>query len=362
MNIQKNKFKKVVSGTLVFASMLLSVTGSAKAANMTSASVLLSGSRPSQAATTYTLGFKPGTGGTLRCTEVVYSTSPTLFGAGTAPGGLSTGAPSTLGSLTGLAGSYTLTNVTAYSQTIASAAGDTVTTATVIAIPLAAMVNPTTAQTYFARISTFTDQACTTAMDSVVVAFAITTGTTVSATVDPSLVFVVNGIAPAAFYKNAVPVSLLCTDTATAVTFPVNMASGSAYTCAQSLTTSTNATSGYTVTLRGTHTSTNFMKATVNEITNAAGTNASPVAWIPATESFGYTTSDSVLGTGTTGRFAADDTWAQVPIATSPAEVAFAAGPVNGDVANIGYKIEFIGTTKAGSYSGTIVYVATPVF
>jgi hypothetical protein len=104
------------------------------------------------------------------------------------------------------------------------------------------------------------------------------------------------------------------------------------------------------------------MKATVNEITNAAGTNATPAAWVSATESFGYTTSDGVLGTGTTGRFAADDTWAAVPISTSPAEVAYAAGPVNGDAANVGYKMEFVGTTKAGAYSGTIVYVATPVF
>jgi hypothetical protein len=368
MKLPKIKLKKVVSGAITLGVMSGATVMAAMptlAANLTSASVLLSGSRPSNTAT-YTLQFKAGTAGAVRCIIQTFTTTAT---GSTAPTGMSASS-GTLGTLTALTGTWALAGGQAANVIKVSASdGDTLDTTTTYAIPVNTVTNSSAEGTYFDKVQTYSDEACTTAVDSATLILRIQTGVTVSATVDPTLTFNLTGIAAAGTYKASETPSTVdtgCTDSATAVSFPSSMVADTNYSCAQSMSIATNASNGYQVTLRGTHTSGNFMKSSVGEITNQTGSNGSPAAW-PATTgqtAFGYTSDDAALsntGDGV-GRFNAADKWAPIPISTSPAEVAYNSAATNGDTVNVGYRMRFAATTKAGTYSGTVVYVVTPVF
>ena len=328
-----------------------------QAASLTSGSESLSDARSSQAGVSYSQTFTfPGTAviGCIRTKFVTTATGSTL------PTGIvTTGASKTSQAGGGLtAANWTLTATTNgtldYKQTTPSAS-----TATSITIVTAGIQNPSAEGTYFAQTTTYTDNTCTTSVDSQVTAFAITNGVTVNVVVDPQLTFAVSGVAASTIYKGALTTSAGCITSPTAVSFPSAMSINTNYECAQQLLTSTNALNGYTVTARGTVAGNNLINGAAS-IANQTGTNAVPIAFGAANEAFGYTTSAAVLGTGTTTRFSADDTFAA--FTNSASEVAYSGSPINNSNIKIGYKLRFSGTTAPGSYAATVVYVATPVF
>ena len=127
---------------------------------------------------------------------------------------------------------------------------------------------------------------------------------------------------------------------------------------AQDLTVSTNAANGYTVSARYT----GKPLSGSNTIADHAGTNGSPTTFAaPGNEAFGYTTSDSTLGTGTANRFTnGGPKWAAFTTANS--EVAYSNAPAASDVTCVGYQAGISGLTPAGVYTTTVIFTATPVF
>ena len=108
-----------------------------------------------------------------------------------------------------------------------------------------------------------------------------------------------------------------------------------------------------------------------NNIDEFTGTNASPTTWSsPAgsaasvnTGFFGYTTNDASLGTGTATRFTSSGGNKWSGTTTSPLEVAYSAtGVSSAEVTRVGWQAEVNGLQPAGSYTGTVVLVATPTY
>jgi hypothetical protein len=374
MKMPKTKLNKVLTGALVVGTAFMGMAAPALAAgNLYNAKVTLSTSRASQRAN-HVFALTAATTATVKCVSFQYATAAT--GAAVMPTGLDLEAsgPAATGT-TSLAGSWTYTGAADGLAKMVNGAGLSVNGTTAFTVTITDLINPTVAgNPYYVRINTHTTDTCDAPVDSAVIAFVIlpSTGTQVSATVDPTFTFSVagytlNGVGEQ--FKGAdLPankVSNGCTSNATTVGFPVAMTVGTVYACAQKLTVNTNASTGYQVTLRGTHANDGRaflqMTGTSNDIANHTGTNGTPTAFAVAGSAFGYTSSDATLAAAS-GRFSADDTYAAVPNQTTQDEIAFDSGPVENQDTQIAYKIRFSATQKAGTYAGTIVYVATPTF
>lgn len=128
---------------------------------------------------------------------------------------------------------------------------------------------------------------------------------------------------------------------------------------AHTITVTTNASSGYTTTLQQDH---DLQSGGADTIGAVSGTNASPAAWPGGitTGKFGYHTTDSVLCTGSTNRFASNDTYAA--LTTTPAEVACASGPVSSEQNTVVYKLQIGSLQSAGTYQNTLTYITTAKF
>ena len=234
--------------------------------------------------------------------------------------------------------------------------GETPASATARTLVLTGITNGTVADTvYYAQLSTYNNTDCATSpLDSGNATFIYTNGQAVSMTVDPSLAFTVAGVASGQTVNAATT-----TVTTTGTTIPLGTVTSSTNAIgASDLTVTTNAGAGYTVYARyvaglsnGSHT-----------ITDWTGTNAAPTTFSAAgTESFGYTTNDATLGTGTANRFTSSGPkWAK--FTTSNLEVAYNAAGITSDVTRIGYQVGIAGTTPAGTYTGTVILTATPSY
>jgi len=224
--------------------------------------------------------------------------------------------------------------------------------------------NPTTANTtYFARITTYSDTGSTIIDGPDAVAFGIldTTSIAVSASVDPTLTFSVAGVASAQSVNSA---TTNVVTTATTIPFGT-LTSGSTKIGAHDITVTTNATGGYTTSVKGT--TAPVLQDSSNNIDEFSGVNATPTTWSsPAgsansvnTGFFGYTTNDTTLGTGTAGRFASNK-WSGTT--TSPLEVAYSATGITAEITRLGWQAEINALQAAGNYAGTVVLVTTPTY
>lgn len=128
---------------------------------------------------------------------------------------------------------------------------------------------------------------------------------------------------------------------------------------AHTVTVSTNATAGYTTTIRHDQPLTKSGGQTINGV---SGTNSTPSSWPGSitTGAFGYHSSDETLCTGNTSRFSSNDTWAALD--TSNYEVACSTGPVSSEQTMVSYKLEIGSQQPAGSYSSTVTYITTALY
>lgn len=353
----KYTFKKSglhIGIALIVAFILaLSMSQIAKAATLTGAALQLGDSRPSETGS-YTLtadGFT--TGSTIGCIEVDLGASND--GTGAIPG-IDTSS-STFGSQTITAtGTWTVDNSQSADHILR------LTNATPVApqsgIQTAVwngVVNGNTADTgYYAVFTTYATSSCTTPVDTTTVQFIYTEGQTVTANIDPTLTFTVDGTASGTTCNGA---ASNVNTTSTAIPFGTPTPSENRIGV-QNLTVTTNAGNGYTVYTRYT----GQLASGANTIADHTGTNAAPTAFpAPGTEAYGYTTNDSSLGTGTADRFTnPSNSWAAET--TSNEEVAYNAAAINNQTTCVGHQIGVSGTTSAGDYSTTVIYTATPVY
>jgi hypothetical protein len=354
--IKRNMYRRRVLLLLIAPVFILALMAAqaVRAAGLTSASLGLGDSRPSQVGQ-YTMtasGLTVAT--TIGCIEVDLGTANDGTGS---IAGLDTSA-STFVSQT-----ITATGTWAVSNTQSAAHKLRFTNATPV-VPQTgsrsavwgAVTNGNTANTaYFGLLKTYTDNTCATPVDSATVEFIYTSGQSVSMTIDPSLSFAVAGTASATACNGATS-----NVTTTATTIPLGTPTVSVNNIGvQNLTVTTNAGSGYTVSARYTAPPTNG----ANTIDDHTGSNAAPTAFTAVgTESYGYSTNDGTLGTGTAGRFTATggDKWAA--FTTTNAEVAFSAAGVANETTCFAQQAGVSGTTPAGTYTTTVIYTATPVY
>jgi hypothetical protein len=214
--------------------------------------------------------------------------------------------------------------------------------------------NPTLADTYYARLTTYSDVGCNTVIDNASAAFVITKTLRISAEIEPALLFSVAGYNSGTCNGATVDVGA-----STALTVSLgNLTFSTKHVAGQTLSTSTNAKSGYTVYARY---SGMLSDGFGHVIADWSGTNANPTAFPSAgTAAFAYTTDHalSASGAGTT-RFQTDK-WAAMT--TTNAEVAYVATGYVSDSTHICYQAAASTTTPAGSYATTIIYTAVPSF
>lgn len=153
------------------------------------------------------------------------------------------------------------------------------------------------------------------------------------------------------------------TTTTTSTTNAISYGSltiNSAKTASHQVTVTTNAANGYTTTIQ----QDGHLRNGTDQIDPVSGTNASPAAWVPGVSAgeFGYHTTDTLLCTGSTSRFApaTSDTYAQ--LTTSPLEVACSTGPVTVETTDVIFKLEVGSTQPNGNYQNIVTYITTAQF
>ena len=211
--------------------------------------------------------------------------------------------------------------------------------------------------TYFAILTTFSDDTCTTQVDDVVIAFIYADGQLVELTIDATLNFVVSGVAASALVNGATTTHL---SDASGINYANDVTSSTNGVSAHDVAVTTNASNGYVVYIRHTGQLTNGASDTID---NHTGTNGTPSAFPAAgTESWGYTTEDATLNP-TADRFTTGggDLWAG--FTTTNQEVLYNAAAVPGtETVRVGHQVGVASTTEAGTYQTTIVYTVVATF
>ena len=325
----------------------------ADAAPITGRSVALSSSIADASGVTYllTTAALPTATSVVKSVEIKFCTS--LTGGCTTPSGFSSGAstlasqPVGLGSATG----WTVNTSTSGSLRILNAANSTDPSGAV-AISWNGAHNPTaTNTTFYGIITTYSDSAWTTAIDTGSIALSTSTQIQVALTVGETLTFCTG-------------TSITGQNCATASGNVVNLGNGSTTTTASGtsvIAASTNGSTGYTITVNG-----STLTSGSNTITalnsggsssvgskqfglNLAGSNTTPVVGSAVTGS-GTAAASANYGTNNNFRFQTGDTIASV------------AGPSNANTFTVGYIANIDGLTPAGVYTSNLTYIATPNF
>jgi hypothetical protein len=345
--------------TLLFSPLFLA---KAQAGTLTSSKVTITDSRAGITGVSDTFAFTTAVTGIIGVVEFLYCT--TASGACTTPAGLVT-TSGVQGTVTGLSASTSVftTNGT-ITLTVTTPAS--IPSATAITAQYTTLTNPTGADTtYFVRITTKT-AALATIDGPTTVAFAVLTSTSiaVTASVDPTLTFTVAAVTSGGSVNGA---TTNITTTANTIPF-ATLVDGTAKIGAHDLTVTTNATVGYQVTVKAL--ADPPLSDAANNIDKWTGTNAAPTAWsAPAgtansvnTGLFGYTTNDATLESAAVDRFttAGGNKWAGVN--STAEQAAYSAVGVLSQITRVGWEAEINEFQAPGSYSGTVILVATPTY
>lgn len=333
------------------------------AAALEEASLRINNSQSGASGVTYTLSFTTPATTAIGRWVVQFCTTPS--GACTTPTGMTTtGAAIDSDNIAGTGRSNTFgangtldTDVT----TEAAQADQNV------VINYTGITNPsTTNTTFYARVTTYIADDST-PLDTATLAAATLESTSIalSASVDPNFTFSVAGVASSGSVNSE---TTTVTTTSTTVPFGT-LTADTPSVGAHDLTVTTNAGSGYTIT--ASHSATIAgdppLVSGNNNIDAFTGTNTTPTVWSgPAgstantnTGFFGYTTEDTTLCTGTANRFDGNE-WAGSSILGQ--EVACSTTGVDTEITRIGYQTEVNSIQPAGSYTGTVILIATPTY
>ncbi len=368
--VSKRELKLIASLALVVLLSLPPMVNvfvlKANAGTFTNAKMSITNSQAGATNVTYTGSFTASASTAIQRITIQFCT--TASGACTKPTGMTT---------TGAAGRVTNINGTSPSDTFGVDGTLRTDFTPVSQSPLAisyavnGITNPTAPNTTsYARITTYSD-AGSTVIDSVTVAFAVldTNSIAVSATVDPLFTFTVTPVTTGSVNGDAV--NVLGT-TSTAISFG-SLNTTTASVSAHDLTVVTNAANGYQITASSAATAQSgfppLVSGSTNNIDNFTGSNASPTSWsAPGGSSanantgfFGYTTNDSTLCTGTPDRFTNGGP-NYAGFSTTGQEVACNSAAVTTETTRVGWKVAINALQPSGTYTGTVILVATPTY
>lgn len=328
----------------------------AGAAQITARKLTLSSSSPagSSATTTYTFNFTVPSGTVLQSMAADICT--TASGACSTPGGFSNSSSTLVSQPTNLgdASGWTVNTSTSGSLRIKKTGNSAAPTGAQTVV-FGNVQNPTTTnQTFYARISTYSDDAWTTGVDSGVVAASTATQITLTGTMDESLVFCTG-------------TSITGTNCGTVAGSSVNFgtfSSTSTSTGTSVMAASTNGVSGYSITVNGSTLTCGACSGTPTIAALAsqtASTTGSPQFGANlrdnATPNIGADPSGSGSGSYTANYGTAD----QYRFVTADS-VASAAGATNANTFTVSYIVNVPGSQAAGTYTATMTYIATATF
>lgn len=348
--------RKFTTYILLILSLILAlvVPMQVLAAQITNRKVTLGSSAPS-ASTTYTLSSSavPTTGTAIK--SLAAQACTTASGTCTGPTGFSGASATLVSQPTGLGSATGWTNdsVTG-SLRIVNAANATTPSGTV-SVPWGAVTNPsTTNSTYYLRITTYSDAAYTTPLDSGVIAVSTATQINLSGTMDETLVFCVG-------------TSITGQNCGTVAGSSINFGSFSSAATSSGtsvMAASTNASSGYAITNNGTTltcgacSGSPTIAALSTQTASSTGTaqfglnlkaNTTPSVGAEVSGS-GTATATANYGTANQFRFVTGDSVASV------------AGPTDANTFTSSYIVNVPGSQAAGTYTATMTYIATATF
>lgn len=318
------------------------------------ASLELGDSRPNQTSTYNFSVSNLNTGQNIACVEIDLGTNADGTGA---ISGLNTSS-STLNSNSIVSGT-TVSNTQSANHVLRATKATPSAPSASGSVVFGAVTNGSTADTsYFAVFTTYSDQACTTSVESITVQFIYTNGQTVTVTVDPSFTFSVNAVTAGTGAQAVNGQDTTVTTTATTIPFGTTSASGNEVG-AQDLQISTNAQGGYNIYMRQTGPLTNASSDTINAVSGSnACTYAAPASFPAAgTEAFGFTTNDADISSG---NYAANN-WCDVT-GTNQSVGSGSVATSGTQTVRVGYQVGVSTTTEAGNYSNTIIYTAVPTY
>lgn len=334
---KKMVLKQIACGLSIMALLLMYFPSVASATQVTSRKVTI-GSSAASASTTYVFNF------TVPSATVIKSAG---FAACTTASGACTPAPgfaSTSSSLTsqptnlGDASGWIVSTATAGELRLSKSA-DVAAPTGAQTVSFTGAVNPSaTNSTFFMRITTYSDAAWTTPIDTGTVATSTAGQITVTASVDETLAFTL----------------------ATATVALGSLSTAATNSGTSSMTASTNGGTGYSITVAG------------NTLTSGANTIAalsSPTASTINTPQYGLNLALNttpavgavVTGTGSGTASAGYSTVNQFKFVTGDT-VASATLPTNSNTFTSSYIANISGATAAGAYSTVMNYVATANF
>ncbi len=314
-----------------------SMIGSVYAAQITSRSLTL-GSTVASASTTYAFAFTVPSSTVLKSFDAELCTAAS--GACTTPAGFTsatstlTAQPTNLGDASGWTVDTVDTGKLRLKKTTNAA-----TPGGAIAISFSGVTNPSaTNASFYARLTTYSDDSWTTAVDSGVVASSTAGQITVTASVDETLTFT---LANATVALGTLTPSSTGTGTST-------------------MSASTNAAGGYAITVNGT-----TLTAGLNTISALAANTAS----IQGTGQFGINLKANAtpsVGSNSSGAgsgvAAANYNTADSFRFVSGETVASASAATNSNTFTTSYIANVGGAQAPGSYSTTLTYIATATF
>lgn len=344
------KVKRTGKMALVFGVILALLIGynivPTKAAEISTRFVMISDSRASATGVAY--DFQGNfSNNTVRCITISYCTTAT--GSCTKPTGMVT--TSATKDSSGWSGfnpanwtlDATTDGVTKYTNATGEAGGNNYSVST------GTITNPSSAQTVFVRVNTYSDTGCSSSVDSGVVATAIiSSGVSVSATVAETLSFSIDDY--------AVGFGEL---TSASRRYATGDGNGSGTeTSATTLTLSTNAANGAIVTIED-----------EGNGSNAGLYNSASSVLIPAVASSDVTAGDDEYGIFarsasnlTIAEGFDNDGTSDQAISLSPQIYVSSSGPVSSGTAGIAAVASVTATQQAGSYADTLILIATPSY
>jgi len=335
------KLKRTVYIISAAAMLMVYYPSVASAAQITTRKVTI-GSSAASVSTTYLFNFTVPSATVIKSVGVAACT--TASGACTPAPGFSSAASTLTTQPSNLDGAGVNTgwivSVATTTELRLSKSGATVAPTGAQSVGFSGVVNPSaTNSTFYMRITTYSDAAWTTAIDTGVVAASTAGQITVTASVDETLSFTLG--------TTTVALGALSTS-----------ATGSG---TSNMTAATNAATGYSITVAGTTLTSG--SNTITAITPTAAASATNTKQFGinlmsnTTPSIGTATSGGGSGTPSSGYNTAN----QFKFTTGDT-VASASLPTNSNTYTVSYIANIDGSTAAGAYSTILTYVATANF
>lgn len=332
------KVSRIFAAVFVSLAWLMAMAPNNASAAIITGRVLTLGSAVGGASTSYTFAFTVPTTGTI-VKSVAADICTTAEGTCTMPSDFSN-TVSTLSSVSGLGDAGWTINTSTLGSIRIKNTGNTTTPSGSQSIVINSVTNPSTnVDNFFARITTYSDDAWTTAIDTGTVSASVAKQNTV--TVDISEVLT--------FSLGTTTVNLTPPLTADVTGIGTS-----------TLTASTNATNGYSVTVSG-----NTLESGVNSIAamNPATTSTQGTAQFGinlknnATPDVGTEVSGTGTATAAAG-YNVIDTFKFL----SGDSIAASSGPTNSNTFTVSYIANVALTTAIGDYNTTLTYIVTGNF